>query len=178
MRAVHPDLNSSPDAAAAAAAVTSAYRMLAEHPPDRHGETKRKRRAASGARRPSTPAAGVRRATAGPARRHVRAQVTGADSVAIEGSREEAFAAILEASHRLGEIGYLDPGVAMVEVVVEFTEAPTSSLVMSLQGRASGTVEVFCTVEPLSGGESPPIDAVTRLLAATLTGIEVTDLAV
>jgi len=43
--------------------------------------------------------------------------------------------------------------------------------VMSLQGRATGVTEVFCTVEPLSGGESPPEAAVTRLVAATLAAI-------
>ena len=113
---------------------------------------------------------GHRPAASGPA-------AVDADTVAIDGSRQEAFAAVLEASHRLGDIGYLDPASGMVEVVVEFTDAPTSSLVMTLQGRSSGSVEVPCTLEPLSGGDSPPLEAVTRLLARTLSGIAVEELA-
>ena len=53
-------------------------------------------------------------------------------------------------------------------MIVEFVEAPTSSVLFSLQGRADGTTEVFCTVEALSGGDSPPAEAVTRLVLRTL----------
>ena len=75
---------------------------------------------------------------------------------------------LLDAAHELGEISYLDPSAGLVEVVVEFVEAPTSSVLLSMQGRATGVTDVFCTVEPLSGGDAPPADAVTRLLWRTL----------
>ncbi|MFI5044308.1 MAG: hypothetical protein ACHQDC_05905, partial [Acidimicrobiales bacterium] len=55
-----------------------------------------------------------------------------------------------------------------LEVVVEFIEAPTSSILMTLQCRATGVTDVFVNVEPLSGGDAPPSDAVTRLLFRTL----------
>ena len=75
---------------------------------------------------------------------------------------------LVDAANELGEISYLDLSAGLLEVVVEFIEAPTSSVLLSVQGRATGITEVFCTVEPLSGGEAPPSDAVTRLLFRTL----------
>jgi len=83
--------------------------------------------------------------------------------------------AAVEAAHSIGEVVYLDPAVGLVEVIVEFVEAPTSSVVMSLQGRSDGTTEVLCTVEPLSGGHDPPTAAVTRLLARTIAGLDPDD---
>ena len=77
-------------------------------------------------------------------------------------------AAVLDAAHDLGEIGYLDRTAGLIEVIVEFVEAPTSSVLFSFQGRSNATTEVFCTVEPLSGGDAPPADAVTRLVLHTL----------
>lgn len=171
MRIVHPDRNPSPDAAALAGRISAAYRVLTTEPATGPGPRTGDPRPPRGRPRPATGDAGR------PPPRRVTARVVDADTVAIDGSRQEAFAAVLEASHRLGDIGYLDPTSGMVEVVVEFTDAPTSSLVMTLQGRSSGSVEVFCTLEPLSGGESPPLEAVTRLLARTLSGIPVDELA-
>jgi hypothetical protein len=79
---------------------------------------------------------------------------------------------LLDTAHSLGEISYLDRTAGLVEVIVEFVEAPTSSVLLSLQGRATGVTDVFCTVEPLSGGEAPPADAVTRLVLATLLDLD------
>jgi DnaJ domain len=89
-------------------------------------------------------------------------------TIAVAAPANETLLFLIEAANRLGEISYLDPSAGLLEVVVEFIEAPTSSVVLSLQGRATGITEVFCTVEPLSGGEAPPSDAVTRLLLDTL----------
>ncbi len=91
-------------------------------------------------------------------------------TVRLDAGRDEALAAVVEAAHRLGEIGYLDAQAGLVEVVVEFVEAPTSSVLITLQGRIDG-VDLFCSVEPLSGGESPPLGAVTQLVARTLSGL-------
>jgi len=176
MRVVHPDRNPAPEAAALAGRISAAYRVLTTEPATGPGSRTGDPR--TGDPRPPRGWTGPATGDAGrPPPRRVRARVVDADTVAIDGSRQEAFAAVLEASHRLGDIGYLDPAAGMVEVVVEFTDAPTSSLVMTLQGRSSGSVEVFCTLEPLSGGQSPPLEAVTRLLARTLSGIPVDELA-
>ena len=91
-----------------------------------------------------------------------------ASSIAVHAPAEETLLLLLDAAHSLGEISYLDRTAGLVEVVVEFVEAPTSSVLFSLQGRGDGTTELFCTVEPLSGGDAPPVDAVTRLVVRTL----------
>lgn len=93
------------------------------------------------------------------------------DTIGIAAPHHEALMIVLETAHQLGEVAYLDHSAGMVEVVVEFVLAPTSSVVMSLQGRAAGVTEVFCTVEPLSGGEAPSAAAVTRLLLSTMVAM-------
>ena len=91
-------------------------------------------------------------------------------TLAMAAPASEVVPLLIEAAHQLGDITYLDPGAGLLEVVVEFVGAPTSSVVLSLQGRATGWTEVFCTVEPLSGGEAPTAEAVTGLLLRTLRG--------
>jgi hypothetical protein len=93
-----------------------------------------------------------------------------AETIGISAPALEVVPLLIEAAHQLGDITYLDPGAGLLEVVVEFVGAPTSSVVLSLQGRATGVTEVFCSVEPLSGGEAPAADAVTQLLLRTLRG--------
>ena len=89
-------------------------------------------------------------------------------SISVGAPAEETLMLLLDTAHELGEISYLDRMAGLVEVIVEFVEAPTSSALFSLQGRGDGTTEVFCTVEALSGGDSPPADAVTRLVVEAL----------
>ena len=93
-----------------------------------------------------------------------------AETIGISAPALEVVPLLIEAAHQLGDITYLDPGAGLLEVVVEFVGAPTSSVVLSLQGRATGVTEVFCSVEPLSGGEAPAAAAVTALLCRTLQG--------
>lgn len=100
----------------------------------------------------------------------VRIELVDGETIGVHAPAEDTLLRLLDAAHRLGEVSYLDPSAGLIEVVVEFTAAPTSSLVLSLQGRSSGLTEVFCTLEPLSGGESPPTESVVALLARTLRG--------
>lgn len=93
------------------------------------------------------------------------------DTIGIAAPHDEALLLVLETAHELGEVAYLDHSAGMVEVVVEFLDAPTSSVLMSLQGRATGVTEVFCTVEPLSGGDAPSAEAVARLLLSTMVAL-------
>ena len=154
LRRTHPDVNAARDATERTVALGLAYRVLltAPAPP-------------SPSRSPSPPPP---RAPddSGPERVHL----VDDETIAVHAPAAEALLAIIDAAHRLGEIGYLDPSAGLLEVVVEFVAAPTSSVVLSLQGRANGTTEVFCSVEPLSGGASPPVAAVVRLLLRTLQG--------
>lgn len=195
VRTAHPDVNAHPGAADRTAKLTVAYRVLteaieaaassfdaAEPPP---GSPADGRSAAPGQGGPTTstpprpgthgqqstatqrPAGtGSQRPQPDPA--PIEVTLVSDDTISIAAPAEEAFMLVLDAAHDLGEIGYLDLTAGLVEVIVEFVEAPTSSVLFTFQGRANASTEVFCTVEPLSGGEAPPTDAVTRLVLDTL----------
>lgn len=94
-------------------------------------------------------------------------------TIALGAPPDETLFLVSETAHQLGEITYLDPSAGLIEVIVEFIEAPTSSIVFTLQGRATGVTDVFCSVEPLSGGVAPPVDAVTRLVLDTVQTVAV-----
>lgn len=151
VREVHPDLNSREDATELTLSITRAYQLLLDQPVIEESA------AAEGH-------PGLERYPS------LALQVVDESSILVFADRETTFSAVLSASQALGEVGYLDRSAWLVELIVEFVEAPTSSVVMTLQGRSAGT-EVFCTVEPLSGGSSPPIAPVTDLLARTLSEV-------
>ncbi len=173
----HPDLNAATDATERTVRLTTAYQVVLRQlrsvdaggtrssapavDPDRSGDAARPAAAA----RPDGPAASAAPAAEGPSIVLVDAETIGIDVPAID-----VVPMLVDAAHQLGDISYLDPTTGLLEVIVEFVGAPTSSVVLTLQGRASGVTEVFCSVEPLSGGEAPAADAVTRLLARTLRG--------
>ena len=174
VRSAHPDVSSRPDAAERTARLTLAYRVLT-HALASGAPTSGPRRPAQAGARPGPAGSAQRGGTAArpappapPPRPRIGVQLLDDESIAIEAPADEALMLLLDTAHSLGEISYLDRTAGLVEVIVEFVEAPTSSVLFSLQGRGNGTTEVFCTVEPLSGGEAPPADAVTRLVAATL----------
>lgn len=89
------------------------------------------------------------------------------DTLAIALPPDEAFLAVLDAGHQLGEVTYVDPDNSLLEVVVSFLEAPTSSVVVTFQGRADHT-DAFCTIESLGAGPPPPLADVVSLLAAAI----------
>jgi len=117
-----------------------------------------------------------RRAATDPADRPAPVDVVrlDADTVGIALPPDETLMVVLEAANRLGEVAYLDPSAGMVEVIVEFIDAPTSSVLVHLQGRATGRTEVVCSIEPLSGGQVPPVEAVTTLVQRTLAEVAAT----
>lgn len=164
MRAVHPDLNRSADATAASASVSVAYRVLTDGA--------RPARAAARAR-----AAGAARApTNGNRADHLKARVLNESTVSVEGNRREVFAAVLEASHRLGEVSHVDADAGVVGLVAEFLHAPTCSIMLTLRARSEQRVHVVCNVESLSGGDAPPVGAVTRLVTGTVGSVETSEL--
>ncbi len=173
VRTAHPDVSARPDAADRTAALTVAYRVLTQAittgAPTRTAPSS-SGTAARAAAPPRPGAAPPPQPTrpAPPPEPRIQVALIDDDSIAIAAPADEALMLLLDTAHSLGEISYLDRTAGLVEVIVEFVEAPTSSVLFSLQGRANGTTELFCTVEPLSGGEAPPTDAVTRLVLATL----------
>lgn len=162
---VHPDVSGRSDATELTLELTAAYTVLLRSP----GPAGDPSGASAPAARPEprSPASPPPAQPVDPIEPVVVSLVDD-DTIGVGAPAAETLMLLVEAAHRLGDISYLDPSAGLVEVIVEFVEAPTSSVLLSLQGRATGITDVFCTVEPLSGGEAPPADAVTRLLLDTL----------
>ncbi len=178
----HPDRNAASDATERTIELTGAYRLLVElaqaPPPTAGPPTAAPPTAAPPTAAPPTGAPSAAGwSTAGPTRARrgepapaleLTIELVDDTTIALGAPPDETLFLISETAHELGEITYLDPSAGLLEVVVEFVEAPTSSVVFTLQGRATGVTDVFCSVEPLSGGEAPPVDAVTRLVLDTV----------
>jgi hypothetical protein len=164
----HPDVSADADATGRTVRLTEAFAVLSS-PAAPVGPSPGSAAPTSGRTAPSPPAEPF----AGAEREPFTVSLVDSDTIAVAAPPDETLLLVMETAHRLGEISYLDPGAGLVEVIVEFVEAPTSSVLMSLQGRATGVTDVFCTVEPLSGGDAPPGDAVTRLVLATMGELQV-----
>ncbi|HEX6421418.1 MAG TPA: J domain-containing protein [Acidimicrobiales bacterium] len=152
IRAAHPDtlgVATSP----AAVRINEAYAVL----------SRAKRAGLLGA---GGPAAGAPPpASPPPAPPAVGVEVVGGDTLLLAAPPDEAFALLLEAGHRVGNVSYVDRSCAIFEVVVR-QDGETCSLVVTLQGRAHGT-EAFVTLEALERPASlPPGRVVARLAAA------------
>ena len=89
------------------------------------------------------------------------------DTLMIEAPPDEAFALLLEASSRLGGIGYIDRSLGLLEVIVRFEGGPSCSVLMTLQGRAFGT-DVFCTMDSIEADPTPAFEPVMAALLEEL----------
>lgn len=93
-------------------------------------------------------------------------EVLEGDTVHIAAPPDEAFARLLEACHRIGDVTYIDRSCAILEALVRVEGEGVCSLVITLQGRAHGT-DAFCTLEAIEHVASPPVrEVVERLLHA------------
>jgi hypothetical protein len=99
------------------------------------------------------------------------AVVVDGDTVTADLPAGDLFALLLEAGHALGEVSYVDAQAGLLEVVVEVEGHGACSVLLTLQGRAAGHTEAWCTVEPLAGGPAPPAETVAALLADGLRSI-------
>lgn len=97
----------------------------------------------------------------------VDASIESGDTLSIDAPPDEAFAFLLEASSRLGGIGYIDRSLGILEVIVRFEGGPSCSVLMTLQGRAFGT-DVFCTMDSIEAAPTPPFAPVMEALLAEL----------
>jgi hypothetical protein len=89
------------------------------------------------------------------------------DTLSIDAPPDEAFAMLLEASSRIGGIGYIDRSLGILEVIVRFEGGPSCSVLMNLQGRAFGT-DVFCTMDSIEAAPPPEFAPVMDALLAEL----------
>ena len=158
----HPDINSKADATERTMALTSAYLLLTSLVVD----------PAPAAAQQEEPAVEQGRRRAPKKEEEIEILLLGDLTISVAAPASETLMLLIDMAHELGEISYLDPSAGLLEIVIEFVEEPTSSVLLSMQGRGNATTEVFCSVEPLSGGISPPADAVARLLHRTLIHAE------
>lgn len=91
------------------------------------------------------------------------------DSLVLDVPADEAFVALLEAAHAVGEVTYVDARLGLLEAVLADDGGHACQLLITLQGRATGT-EAFCTLEPLGTTPCPPTEDVVSGLVAALTG--------
>lgn len=154
IRAAHPDVHGV-GTTPVAVRLNEAYAVLS-----------RARRAGAAA----APAAPASRATAPPAPPPpapplVGVRVVGGDTLLLAVPPDDAFALLLEAGHRIGDVSYVDRSCAIFEVVLR-QDGETCSLVVTLQGRAHGT-EAVLTLEAMERAASlPPERVVARMVAA------------
>jgi hypothetical protein len=147
MRRSHPDAGGT---TAAAVAVNVAYATLVrdrQRPPAR--------RAAPAPPPPPPPRAGV------------PAEVLDGDTIRVPLPPDEAFLALLEAAHEIGDVTYVDRSCAIFEALLPIEGEGVCSLVVTLQGRAHGT-DAFCTLEAIEHVASPPVHHVARALVDAL----------
>jgi hypothetical protein len=95
------------------------------------------------------------------------AEVLDGDTVRIHVPPDEAFARLLDACHRIGDVTYVDRSCAILETLVRVEGEGVCSLVITVQGRADGT-DAFCTLEAIEHVASPPVRAVVEHLVAAL----------
>lgn len=89
------------------------------------------------------------------------------DTLLLDAPADETFLWLLDAAHDIGEITYVDRSVPILEVLCQFEGEPATSLLVTLQGRSTGT-EVFCTVESIEARPAPPTASVVDLLELAL----------
>jgi hypothetical protein len=93
-------------------------------------------------------------------------EVLDGDTIHVLAPPDEAFAHILEACHRIGDVTYIDRSCAILETLVRVDGEGVCSLVITLQGRSHGT-DAFCTLEAIEHVASPPVrEVVERLVTA------------
>lgn len=89
------------------------------------------------------------------------------DTLVLSSTPEETFRRLVEATHEIGEISYLDRSSAIFEAVLTLDDGTAASFVVSLQWRAhDASCEAFCTLEALGRPEHLDVGGVLQQLAA------------
>lgn len=89
------------------------------------------------------------------------------DTLVLSSTPDETFRRLVEATHEIGEISYLDRSSAIFEAVLTLDDGTAASFVVSLQWRAhDATCEAFCTLEALGRPEHLDVGGVLAQLAA------------
>ena len=155
IRVAHPDTQADGATTAAAARLNEAYAVLS-----RAKRAGRLHAPVPGA--PPPPPSPPPPPTVGVA-------LVGGDTLLLAAPPDEAFALLLEAAHRVGEVSYVDRSCAIFEVVVR-QDGETCSLLVTTQGRAHGT-EAFLTLEAMERPASLDPSRVVRRMLWALGGM-------
>jgi hypothetical protein len=94
------------------------------------------------------------------------AVVVEGDTVIADLPAGDLFPVLVDVAERIGDVTHVEPESGLLEFLVDVPGAGPCSVLLSLQGRATGVTEAWCTVEPLGGGPPPPADEIATLLAA------------
>jgi curved DNA-binding protein CbpA len=88
------------------------------------------------------------------------------DTLVLSSTPDETFRRLVEATHEIGEISYLDRSSAIFEAVLTLDDGTAASFVVSLQWRAhDASCEAFCTLEALGRPEHLDVGGVLEQLA-------------
>jgi hypothetical protein len=92
------------------------------------------------------------------------------DTIAVALPAEETYLKLLEVAHRIGAVTYVDRQCGVLESLLRTKEGTTVSLLLTLQGRATGATDVFFTLEPIDAvrGALPTVFDVSELVAVML----------
>ncbi len=161
MRRSHPDVAGAASTTAAARA-NAAYARLGRARHEVPAEPTVEAPAEPTARSTGVPTVPAGGPTAGPA-----VTVLDGDTIHLDCPADEALALLVEATHTLGEVTYLDRSCSIFEAMVPVAGEGPCSLVVTLQGRADGT-DAFCTLEALRRVAQPPVGHVVAALAQAL----------
>ena len=98
-------------------------------------------------------------------------RLVGNDTIVLSSPPGESFRRLVEATHALGEISYIDRSSAIFEAVLQLQDGAHASFVVSLQWRAhDATCEAFCTLEALDRAESLDAGGVLEQLVPFIPG--------
>lgn len=95
------------------------------------------------------------------------------DTIAVALPADEAYVALVEAAHRMGSVTYVDRHCGVLEALLRTVGGTTVSMLVTLQGRATGYTDVFVSLEAIDAvhGELPGIVEVTEILGQLVDGV-------
>lgn len=157
VREVHPDV---------AADATDAGRRTARLA-EAYARVRAAIAAAGGDRVPIPPPAPPPPGRVGMPRSPLDAVALEADAILVDAPAAETFAALFDAAGRVGHVAYVDRHLGIIETIVRFEGGPSCSVLITLQGRATGT-EAFVTMESIEADPAPPVAPVVEALVAEL----------
>jgi hypothetical protein len=153
LRASHPDVNSSPEAAQRTRALIDAFVLL-------------------NSLQIATPEIVIDTTVDARPTQRPFAELLDDETVVVDAPSDESFRALVLAGQEFGVVTYVDRQAELLEVLLTTTRGDAISLVVTLQGRSNGTTEAFLTLEPLNVNvperDVPSVRAIALLIVHNL----------